>query len=204
MLHWQSVRIKIIRSESNSYGQSRDLENPLETYKAILTKRDTRKIASNPLPEDVIHRILQAGRMAGSAKNAQPIRLIAITDPEMRAKVAACGQFTPHVPGAALVVAIILVPEFGVVGAPFSLFRGPFDAGRCAQNMMLAAHDLGLATCPATLHNEEAAHEVLGLPDGHYCINLIAFGEGTGERDPNSGGRPRVDLDEYVHWQRWS
>lgn len=175
----------------------------METYRAILTKRDTRTISATPLPEETVHRILQAGRMAGSAKNAQPVRLIAITDPEVRANVAKAGRFTPHIPGAALVVAIILVPEFGEVGAPFSLFRGPFDAGRCAQNMMLAAHDMGLATCPATLHDEEMAREVLGLPEGHYCINLIAFGEPTGERDPNSGGRPRVELGDYVHWQRW-
>lgn len=175
----------------------------METYRAIVSKRDTRTLSSDPFPEETVHKILQAGRMAGSAKNAQPVRLIAVTDDEMKAKIAACGNFTPHVPGAALVVVIVLVPEFGVVGTPFTLFRGPFDAGRCAQNMMLTAHDMGIASCPATLHNEEAAREVLGLPEGHYAINTIAFGYPNGIRDTNSGGAPRVGLEDYVHWQRW-
>lgn len=175
----------------------------METYRTILSKRDTRSYRDEPLAEETIHRILQAGRMAGSAKNAQPVRLIAVTDPAMKSRIAACGNFTPHVAGAPLVVVIVLVPEFGVVGAPFTLFRGPFDAGRCAQNMMLAAHDMGIASCPATLHNENAARDVLGLPNGHYAINTIAFGYPGEVRDPNSGGNPRVDLGDYVHWQRW-
>ena len=175
----------------------------METYRAIVSKRDTRIFTDAAFSEETIHRILQAGRMAGSAKNAQPVRLISITDREMKAKVAACGRSTAHVVSSALSVAIVLVPEFGVVGTPFTLFRGPFDAGRCAQNMMLAAYDLGIASCPATLHDEAAASVALGLPEGHYAINVIAFGCPGEERDRNSGGAPRVPLDDYVHWQRW-
>ena len=47
----------------------------MEAYRAIVTKRDTRSYEPRPIPDQVLHRILQAGRMAGSAKNAQPIRV---------------------------------------------------------------------------------------------------------------------------------
>ncbi len=174
----------------------------METYAAIRTKRDTRSFAPTALPEDVLHRILQAGRMAGSAKAAQPVRFIVVREQEQKDRLAACGQFTPHVPKAAAVVVLVLVPELGQVGKPFALFRGPFDAGRAAQNMMLAAWEVGVASCPVSLHDEAKAAEALGLPEGHYAINAITFAYPEG-RDPVLGTRPRLPLDEFVHWERW-
>jgi nitroreductase len=174
----------------------------MNTYDAIISKRDVRNFASRPIPEGVLRRILQAGRMAGSAKAAEPVRFVLIQDPAQRAAVAECGNFTPHLPGAAAIIALVLLPEFGEVGAPFSLFRGPFDAGRAAQNMMLAAWGEGIASCPATLHNADKAREVLGLPEGHYAINVIALGYPEGAASPGVS-RPRQPIEEYVHRERW-
>ena len=172
-------------------------------YEAILGKRDTRTFDSRPIPEEVLHRILQAGRMAGSAKALEPVRCVVIREQAMKEAIAACGGFTPHLPGAAAVVAIVLEPEMGVVGAPLTIFRGPFDAGRAAQNMMLTAFAEGIASCPASMHNAEAAAEVLGLPEGYTVANTIAFGYPAATGDPNRPPRPRKPLDEYVHYERW-
>ena len=174
----------------------------METQRAIMTKRDTRAFAERPVEEDVLNRILQAGRMAGSAKNAQPVRLVVLRDQARKAELAKCGRFTPHVVASPVVVAIVLVPELGVVGAPFTIFRGPFDAGRAAQNIMLAAWDEGLGSCPASMHDAEAAAAVLGLPEGHVVANLIALGYPAG-KDPNSGGRPRLPLEHFVFYETW-
>jgi nitroreductase len=174
----------------------------MDTYHAITTKRDTRAYDQRPIPEDALERILQAGRMAGSARAAEPVRLIVLRDFGQKERLAACGNATTHVVAAPLAVAIVLVPEFGVVGAPFTLFRGPFDGGRCAQNMILAAWELGITSCPASMHNAEAAAEVLGLPPGHYVLNVIAFGYPEGA-DPMTGSRPRMAMDEFVRHERW-
>ncbi|MEO6399037.1 MAG: nitroreductase family protein, partial [Tepidiformaceae bacterium] len=152
--------------------------------------------------EDVLTRILQAARMAGSAKNAQPVRLVVLRDQARKARLAECGRFTPHVVASPVVLAIVLVPELGVVGAPFTIFRGPFDAGRAAQNIMLAAWNEGIGSCPASMHDAEAAAVVLGLPEGHVVANLIALGYPQGQ-DSNSGGRPRLPLDDYIHNEVW-
>jgi nitroreductase len=130
------------------------------------------------------------------------VRVVVVQDPAQRGRLADCGQSTEHLRTAPLVVAIILVPEFGVVGAPFTLFRGPFDAGRAGQNMMLAAWEMGIASCPASMHDAEAAARVLGLPDGHYVINTIGFGYRSGT-DAMSGKRPRQPLQDFVHWESW-
>lgn len=174
----------------------------MDTYHAVVSKRDTRSFSAEPIPEPVLHKILQAACMAGSAKNAQPIRLIVLRDPARRAELAACGQFTPHVVSAPLVVALVLLPELGVLGAPFSIFRGPFDAGRAAQNMMLTAWESGVASCPASMHDAECARQVLRLPEGHTVANLIAFGFPVG-RDANLGTRPRMPLEDFVYWEQW-
>jgi nitroreductase len=176
----------------------------MDTYRTILSKRDTRRFSPRPIEADVIDRILNAGRMAGSARAAEPFRLLVLQDPEVRRKAAACGQATGHVVTGTLVVAIVLLPEFGVAGAPFTLFRGPFDGGRCAQNMMLAAWEAGITSCPASLHDGEGARVALGLPEGHYVLNVIAFGYPAEETaDPMTGTRPRRPKDEFVRWDRW-
>lgn len=174
----------------------------MDTYRAIVSKRDVRAFADRPVAEEVVGRILQAGRMAGSAKNAQPLRFILMRDREGREALAACGGFAMHVPAAAFAVVIVLVPEPFRDDGGFTVFRGPFDAGRAAQNMMLAAWSEGVASCPASMHDSECAGLVLGLPGGHLVANVIAFGYPS-EEAPALGRRPRLPLEEIVHEERW-
>lgn len=173
----------------------------MDAYRAIISKRDTREFADRPIPLDTVRRILQAGRMAGSAKNAQPVRLVVLESRERRAELAACGRFTPHLVTCALAIAIVLAPEDGEPGKPFAIFRGPFDAGRTAQNMMVAAWAEGIASCPASMHDAECARRVLGLPEGYVVANVIAFGYPA--QSATGRGQPRVPMEEYVHFERW-
>jgi nitroreductase len=174
-----------------------------ETYRTILSKRDTRRFSARPIPEDVLDRLVRAARMAGSAKAAEPVRLVLVRDQAQKERLAECGNFTPHIPTCAVAVVFVLVPEAGVVGAPFAIFRGPFDAGRAAQNLMLAAWAEGVASCPASMHHAEKAAEVLGLPEGHVVANVIALGYPAEEKDPVQGTRPRMAQADYVHYERW-
>lgn len=174
-----------------------------ETYETIVTKRDTRQFDGRPIPDDVLGRLVQAARMAGSAKAAEPVRLILVREQAQKEALAECGRFTPHIPACAVAAVFVLVPEFGEVGAPFTLFRGPFDAGRAAQNLMLAAWAEGIASCPASLHFEDKAREVLNLPEGHVVANVIALGYPAETADPTTGTRPRMKTDSFVFHERW-
>ena len=174
-----------------------------DTFTTILGKRDTRSFSDRPIAQDTLDRLIQAARMAGSAKAAQPVRLIIVREQEQKDRLAACGNFTPHVRSCQAAVVFVLVPEAGVVGAPFAIFRGPFDAGRAAQNLMLAAWAEGIASCPASMHNAEGAAEVLGLPPGHVVANVIALGYPAAAPDPVLGTRPRMPVEDYVSYERW-
>ncbi len=88
-----------------------------DTYETIVSKRDTRRFSDRPIPEETLARLVQAARMAGSAKAAMPVRLILVSDQEQKVRLAECGNFTPHIPTCQVAAVFVLVPEAGVVGA---------------------------------------------------------------------------------------
>jgi nitroreductase len=163
----------------------------MDTYACIRTKRDTRFYVDTPIPEGALHRILQAGRMAGSSKNSQPCRFVVIEDAAKIRELAACGQYTEHVPYAPLVIAVAM-PRDG----------GDFDAGRAAQNMMLAAWAEGITSCPTSMYDMDGVRRVLGLPADYRVSIILPFAY-----PPPSGikprGLPRLPLEEVVHRGGW-
>ena len=163
----------------------------MDAYRAIISKRDTRDYEQRPLAPDTLERILQAGRMAGSSKNAQPIRLILIEDDQRKAELAKCGDFTAHLTSTPLVVVIV---RFGD--------SRPFDAGRTAQNMMVAANAEGVASCPVGIQHDDCARELLGLPPEATVAMAITFGYPAGGR-PVARGERRIDLREFVRHEVW-
>jgi nitroreductase len=108
----------------------------MDAYQAIVSKRDTREFRDEPVSDDDLHKVLQAGRMAGSAKNQQLNRLIVVTDAGDRAELARCGKFADWVERVPVMIVLVIPKEGGKL----------FDVGRMAQNMLVTAHSLGLAS----------------------------------------------------------
>ena len=162
----------------------------MDAYTCIRSKRDTRAYQSKPIPEDTLNRILQAGRMAGSAKNLQPCRFVVLAEEARRKDLATCGQFAAHIVTAPVAVAVV-IPQDG----------REFDAGRSAQNMMLAAWAEGIASCPVTMHDALCARRVLDLPETHRVAIVLAFGYPAADERRRSS--PRLPLDELVRHERW-
>jgi nitroreductase len=163
------------------------------TYETIITKRDTRAFTEDPVPDDALRRIVQAGRMAGSSKNSQPCRFVVIDDAAQKTEIAKCGDFATWIPTAPVLVAVALTDA----GA-----RQEFDAGRAAQNMMVAAWAEDIGSCPVSMHHVDCARETLGLPEGWRVSIVVAFGYRA--RAPKSVPEAaRLPWDEYVRKNRW-
>ena len=144
----------------------------MDTYLAIASKRDkTHPYAEKPIPADVVTRILDAGRLAGSAQNRQPWRLLVVEDTGRRERLAGAVYEPENIRGARLVVAI--------AGSR------PFDLGRCAQNMMLAAWNEGVASSPNGIADKDAAQAALGLEEPP--VTVLSFGYPA--RQPSAGSR---------------
>ena len=128
----------------------------MDTYQTILSLRSVRQFdLSRPVDEAALQRIVQAGRMSGSSKDSQPWWFIVITERETLAALSKTGDYAQHLAGAAFAIAILFDPKF---------YRGEFDSGRTAQNMMLAAWNEGLGSCIASMHREDDAKALLGVP----------------------------------------
>lgn len=170
----------------------------MEVHQAIQTKRAVRQFKEQPLPQDAIEAILNAGRRAQSSKNTQPWHFLAIQERKNLQALSKCGKFTQHIAGAALAVAII-TPH------PDERFSIMFDAGQSAAYMQLAAWEMGIGSCLGTIYEPEKARALLGFPDDLHIRIAISFGypldEETIQRPPEQGGRR--PLDEVVHWERW-
>jgi nitroreductase len=166
----------------------------MDPYEAIISKRDTRQYTDEPIPDELMRRVLQAGRMAGSAKNEEVNRLIVFQDQDVKDALAETGEFSSWIGTAAAVIGIT---------APVESIR-MFDVGRMAQNMMVAAHAEGLASCPVTLHHKDKARAVAGLPGNWDMTMVITLGWPVAGAPDSPLKRTRVALEDLVRYDRWS
>jgi nitroreductase len=164
----------------------------MDAYQAIITKRDTRAYLPDPVGGEALDRVLRAARMAGSAKNAQLTRVVVVTEPERRQALAACGDFTSWIHTAPVVLVLVAPVEGGRL----------FDLGRMAQNIMVVAHSLGLATCPVTFQHQDRMRDALELPATMEGPMGITLGH-PAPLDANRPRAPRLPLDDLVHRERW-
>jgi nitroreductase len=149
----------------------------VDAYLAVVSKREVREYADRPIGSDAERRILEAGRVAGSSKNRQQRRFVVVRDDGVREEVASSVYAGDNVRGAALVVAV-------VIGA-----KGPtaFDAGRAAQNMMLAASNDGVGSCPNGIADAERLRAAVGHGEDESVATVLTFGyPAKARRDPQS------------------
>jgi nitroreductase len=144
----------------------------MDAFLAIVSRREVREYDGRPLPDDAVRGILDAGRLAGSSKNRQARRFVVVRS---RVEEVAEAVYMPrNVLGAALVVAVV---TFG---------KGPlaFDAGRAAQNMMLAAWSEGIGSCPNGIADSMALGRALELSEGAQAAIVLSFGYPLRPRSP--------------------
>ena len=146
----------------------------MDTFLTIVSRREVREYDGRPLPDDVVRRILEAGRVSGSSQNRQQWRFVVVESADVRARLAETVYVPANIRGAALVVAIA---TYG---------RGPtsFDAGRVAQNMMLAAWSEGVGSTPNGMPDRAASAAVLGLEEGEEPAIILSFGYPARPRHP--------------------
>jgi len=150
-----------------------------DTYDFIVNLRAIRDYKPEPLSDRDLEAILEAGRWTGSSKNRQDWTFVAITDNERLQELAEHGDFTQPVRDSAATIVLVQEPD-----------GYEFDIGRAAQNIMLAAKAVGVASCPITLHRDTDARQFLGAPDGTVTRYAVALGYPTSSAEPRKfGGR---------------
>jgi len=154
---------------------------------------------SDPVPEELLNEVLQAGNLAPTAKNLQPFHFIVVRDPEKLDALAAAysRSFLREAP-----VIIVICTEPGM-GWRRDNYDGKnyceVDAAIAIDHMTLAAADLGLGTCWIGAYDPEKVAAVMNLPDNIGTIALLPLGY------PNDSGREksRKLLSELVRYEQW-
>src|SRR5262245_25000090 len=170
----------------------------METWDAIRVRRNVREFADRPIPKQDLDRILEAGRLAPSARNWQPWDFIVITDREALSKLTRVWMGAGHAASAA--AAIVLVCPSQTEERKRQLLE--YDLGQATMSMMIVAADLGIGTCHSRVDDQDLARKLVGFPEGRFAAYFFSLGY------PSHGALKPVRLkrrpfEEVVHWGRW-
>ncbi len=176
----------------------------MDAYLAVVAKREVREYTDRPVPDGVLTKILEAGRATGSAKNSQPWRFVVLKEREHRHDLANAMMAPRNLDRCNVAIAVVLLNE-----------RLRFDAGRVAQNMMVAAWALGVGSCPNSVRpdEQERMRQDLGVPAEAGIATVITLGyPARGQPRPRPKADPekivaklnRLPLEELVHRERFT
>jgi len=161
----------------------------MDILEVIKTRRSIRKYKPDPVSEEEINKILEAGRWAPSADDSQPWHFIVLRSQEARKELAGAlvwGRFLSQAP---LGIAVVVSPRASSHPAE--------DGAAATQNMLLEAHSMGLGACWIGTYggtSEAGAKKVLNIPENERLLSVIAIG-----RPAESPQKVRRELSEITY-----
>lgn len=161
-----------------------------DLLRAIKGRRTVRDFSFDPVSEQDLEKILEAGRWAPSGKNTQPWGFILVKSKEKRAELAALSRQSDLIKSAPVCIAVLLDKERG-----YDRDKDMQGIGACVENMALTAHALGLGACwiGGISGAREEAEKVLEVKDNEELVLLLPIGHpAPGER--SSTRRPLAEL----------
>lgn len=173
----------------------------MEVFEAIKGRRSIRAFKGDPVSDDVLRRILEAAQWAPSAGNLQARDFIVVRDPEVKSRLAkaALGQWFIVEAPVNVVVCANLERSASRYGERGRRFYAWLDATAAVENLMLAAHALGLGTCWVGAYRDEEVTEILGLPEWIKPIAIIPIGYPREKPSPTS----RINVEKLTSKDRY-
>jgi nitroreductase len=182
----------------------------MEVIEAIKTRRSIRQYKPDPVDDKILHTVLEAARWAPSWKNTQCWRFMVVRDSSIKAKIADClikskrGDILVDNGGSIaikqapiLIVACAELGKSGLNAGEFATDKGDwymFDTALAMQNLVLAAHSLGLGTVHLSLFDAKKTAEILEIPEGFCVVSMTPLG--YPDQEPRTP--PRKELSEII------
>lgn len=171
----------------------------MDAWDAIRARRNVRSYTAEPISDDAIDRILEAGWRSPSARNNQHWDFVIVTDPAVLQDLSTVWVGASHIASAKAAIALVL-PE-----APDERTRlmDQYDLGQATMAMAVAATELGVGTGHSAVGDQDRARAILGVPEDHTVAYLLGLGYPADRplapiRKPN-----RRPFDEVVHRGSW-
>ena len=192
----------------------------MELFEAINNRRSIRRYLDDPVNDETLNKILEAGRWAPSWANTQCWRFVVVRDPKIKARIGQSlfkmqlGDKLVDNPATKAIndipVIIVVCAQMNTSGCkPMATPDGEFvtdkgdwfmfDTALAVQNMVLAAHGLGMGTVIIGAFDAIMVEEILGIPEGYRVVTLFPVGV------PAQEGKapPRKELSEIVTYDKW-
>lgn len=173
----------------------------METWDAIRSRRNVRDYREEPLPDEALLRILEAGWRAPSSRNWQPWDYVVVTDRAQLQRLSQVWQGGGHIAHAGAAVGLV-IDDFGPE-ATRDREIAMYDLGQASLQMMVAAADLGIGSGHSAVGDQDLAREVLGLPEGKILQYVIDFGYPADRPLKPILTPKRRPFDEVVHRGSW-
>ncbi|MCR3884696.1 nitroreductase family protein [Methanotrichaceae archaeon M04Ac] len=170
----------------------------MEVSEAIKKRRSIRKYQPRKIENDKLDRILEAGRLAPSAKNLQEWKFVVVRDDGRRKRLAEAAKGQTFVGEAPVVIAACATVTDYVMTCGQLTY--PIDLAIAVDHMTLQAAAEGLGTCWIGAFYEEEVKKVLSIPPEVRVVALLPIGY-PAEEPPAS--RPRKEMDEIVAFESW-
>ena len=139
----------------------------MDVFEAARTVLAVREYRGDPVPEDVVRRIVDAGRLTGSSQNGQPWHFVVVRERDELRRVAAAVPYGKYTTDAALAVAVAVERR--------SRF-GLSDASRAIQSMILTAWAEGVGSNWTGFSGMEEVRSILGIPEEYDVVAVVPFG----------------------------
>lgn len=162
----------------------------MNVFEAIKGRRSIRQFADEPIGKDALERLLDAARWAPTASNQQRWRFVVVTSPAVKELIK---KFAPGI--FAMPAAFMVICAEKEAGAtPWAEETYLADCAIAAQNIMLAAYEMGIGSCVALSYAKVAIKEILNLPDHIEPLLIVTLGYPAEAPTPP----PRLELKQIA------
>jgi len=175
------------------------MEKNLDLFKAIKQRRSIRAYTREDVSEEEVEKLIDAARFAPSAGNIQPWEFVIVRDTEAKRKLAVAALNQTFIEEAPVVI-VVCADEaqssrgYGSRGVTLYCLQ---DTAAATQNILLAAHALGLGTCWVGAFREELARKALNTPSNIRPVAIIPVGHAADK----PAGRQKRSLEEIIHYE---
>lgn len=150
----------------------------MSVYEKILSRRTIRQFKPRTIDREILENLINAGRLAPSGANLQPLEFIVIDDSEVTRQVFPCLKWAAYIapkgdphPGQEPVAYIVVLVQMDIRHQGYE-----WDVGAAMENMILTAWDLGIGSCWLLSIDRDRLRKILSVPENYRIDSVLALG----------------------------
>ncbi len=170
----------------------------MDIHETIRLRKSVRAFLDRPVSDETLARVMDAARLAPSARNGQEWRFVVVRDGATRERIAREAARQPFIGTAAILLAACAETDGRIMRCGQAAY--PIDVAIAMDHLSLAAVAEGLGTCWIGSFDESLVKQILGIPDAIRVVQLMPLGYPA---DTGPVAKIRLPLEQIVHHERW-